>query len=69
MSHNFRVKCIQNIEGRSGALILLGTFPSLANGGGLMDETCVSCLFKGSGGVYLIENDNVEFIYFQILKI
>lgn len=34
-----------------------------------MGETCVSCLFKGRGGVYLIENDNVEFIYFQILKI
>lgn len=38
-------------------------------GGGLMGETCVSCLFKGSGSVYLIDNKNVEFIYFQILKI
>ena len=29
---NFKVKCIQNIEVRSGALKLLGAFPSLANG-------------------------------------
>ena len=34
-----------------------------------MGETCVSCLFKGSGSVYLIDNNNVEFLYFQIPKI
>ena len=71
MSQNFRVKCIQNIEGRSGALISLGTFPSLADGWRIHDGrvklACLVCLKEAE--VYIIDNNNVEFIHFQILKI